>query len=162
MYCARTFRISLWCFLMSGVVASGCGSSYLVTPSPERGEYSYEQLNVELLKKEAVVVLKNGVEMNATQIRIDADSVSWQEPLNGKVHQISIDDMAQISRTDHLMGALEGLGAGAIVDGLILAKLVSTPQHEFPVAGLLVLLGIPSLFTATGAVIGHRYEYEFP
>lgn len=133
----------------------------MVTPSPGRGDY-YNDLNDEFLEKEAVIELNDGSEMQANQIRVEADSVSWNESITGNRCKVSAINVKRISRRNHVVGGLEGVGIGTLVDGAMLAVISSTRQHEFPLSGFFILVGIPPLVGVFGAVSGHRYEYSFP
>ena len=144
------------------IVMNGCGTSYTVSPSHGKGDYSYSDLNSEFLEKEVMIELHDGRQMQANQIWFEADTVSWTESTSGGHYRIAAGDVTRISRRNHLLGGLEGLGGGLVADAALLAVVSSSPQHEFPVAGFFALLGLPPLAAVLGAVGGHRYEYGFP
>ncbi|MBX2989826.1 MAG: hypothetical protein KF749_01515 [Bacteroidetes bacterium] len=154
---------SYFCLLgITIFVLDGCGTSYEVTPPPGRGDYSYNDLNTEFLEKEVVIELNDGREMHARQIHVIADSLSWNESLTGAHYTVAVSDLKRISRRNHLLGGLEGLGFGVLVDVAALVAISSASSREFPIGGFFVLMGVPPVVAGLGAVMGHRYEYNFP
>jgi len=151
------------CLLATTIfVMSGCGTSYMVTPSSGGGDYSYNDLNSEFLEKEAVIELNEGRKMHARQIRVDSDSISWNGSMNGDHYRVAAGEVKRITRSNHIVGGLEGLGFGLLADGAVLGAILSDSGHDFPLGGFFVLLALPPLVAVLGAVIGHQYEYSFP
>ncbi len=93
----------------------GCSYSYIVAPTKEGGDYSYDELNAELKETEAVIALKDGREMQGSQIRIQNDSLSWMETVDKRAYKVLAGDVRSISRKDHAVGAMDGFLLGALL-----------------------------------------------
>ncbi|MFN0158916.1 MAG: hypothetical protein ACKVRP_12700 [Bacteroidota bacterium] len=153
-----------FCLLATTIfVLNGCGTSYMVTPLPGKGDYSYDQLNYEFIEKHAVIDLKDGREISAKQIVVKADSLYWADRASSEHYAVAVNEVRRISRTNHLIGALKGLGFGVLGAAFVLATNTSVGVDDsgfgFVVVGTLVS---PPLGLIVGAIVGHPYEYSFP
>lgn len=158
----------------------GCGTSYVVAPTKEGGDFSYSDFNSELSGQRVFIVLKDGREFEASQIQLISDSVSWVEHVTqpnpnaliprihvGDVsHRVPLGDVERTVRKNTLLGGLEGLGLG-LVGGGFLGMAIGSGQSGSksdlsPLLGMItggVIGGVGGL--VTGVILGHSYEYSF-
>lgn len=141
----------------------GCGTSYIVTPTQGGGDYSYNDLASEFDGKEADIILKEGSEIHGSQIRVSVDSLYWTDPVSRKHYAVAVNKVQGISRTNHLIGALKGLGFGVLGSAFVLVANTGTgiddPGFGFAILGT---LASPPLGLIVGAIVGHPYDYNFP
>ena len=180
---SRDLPVRVVCILiLLSTAFYGCSTSYVVTPTKEGGDYSYDDFSAEAKDREAAIVLKDKREMDGSQIEIRGDSISWIESvyqtnpktlgrirLDGIRHSVSVREVGRISRKNHLLGALEWLGLGVIGGagaGAVLGGLGGTTRGD-DIPGWFIGLvygGMAGggLGCIVGGIIGHTYNYEFP
>jgi hypothetical protein len=145
--------------LLLCITYCGCSTSYIVTPTQGEGDYSYSDLASEFDTKEAYIILKGGSETLGSQIRVNADSLYWTDPplskyfvVGGKHHVVAVNEVQRISRTNHLIGALEGLGFGLLASAFVRAMNTGVDSGDPGFAFALIV----------GVTVGYRFEYNFP
>jgi branched-subunit amino acid ABC-type transport system permease component len=93
---------------------------------------------------------------------VNADSLYWTDPASRNHYAVPVNEVQRITRTNHLLGALKGLGVGVLGSVLVFATNpgvgVDNPAFGFVVVGT---LASPPLGLIVGAIIGHPYKYSF-
>jgi hypothetical protein len=93
---------------------------------------------------------------------VNADSLYWTDPASRNHYAVPVNEVQRITRTNHLLGALKGLGVGvlggAIVGAANAGVGIDDPAIEFVIVGT---LACPPLGLIVGAIIGHPYKYSF-
>jgi hypothetical protein len=171
-----------WIFLILIICLSSCSSSYVVTPTGRNGEFSFENLNGAMRGKEATILLKDGREIDGSDVRIERDSVFFAESVyktnpktlgrirtDGNSGSIPIHSVQRIIWEGRLIGALEGLGLGLAGGGLVGMTFGGIGSegggsHGFVpdwFVGLVYGAGVGAATgMISGTIIGHSYEYD--
>jgi hypothetical protein len=127
------------------------------------GDYSYNDLASVFNNKEAYIVLKDGSEFLGSEIRANGDSIFWTDPVSNKHYALAVNEVQLISRTNHIIGALEGVGFGLFGSAVVIA---ASAGAKMDVPGVvLVIIGAvtpPPLGLIIGTISGHSYKYNFP
>jgi hypothetical protein len=159
-----------WLLVGTLVCTMGCSSSYQVSSSPN-AEPSFTGFNVKAYERDAVIVFRDGREVEAKNIIASRDSTRFSLVTSDSITVVATQSIRKVVLTNHLTGFLDGFGLGALGGGLtvlVLNGIYGSNGGEFSGtdyklffiaagAGLGGLIGgIP------GLIIGHSDEYSFP
>jgi len=151
-------------FFLLAFVLSGCTTSYLVSEKGEGDSLSYLEFNEEMRNEDIIVKLKNGDEINASNIQIGTDSAEGIDDESLDTFRIQTSSIETVIQKNRFWGGLEGFGFGTLGGAILFgAVLLIDPGHEFENLNTIfpVSLISPLLGAIPGAAIGHKYEYEF-
>lgn len=127
------------------------------------GDYSYNDLTAEFKGKEVDLLLNDGREIRGSQIRVQGDSLFGVNPRDRTSFKVAVQEVKRISRTNHFLGGMEGLGAGALGGLVVIAGNRGTGLDDPGFATTVVTaLALPAVGLIVGAVVGYTYVYEFP
>lgn len=141
----------------------GCSTTYIVTPSHGGGDYSYDDLASEFDGKKANIILKRGMEIVGSEIRANGDTLYFTDPADSLHYAMTVNKILRISRTNHLVGALKGLGLGVLGAALVVAASTGVNIGDSGLAlAVIGTIAFPPSGLIVGAIVGHPYEYYFP
>jgi hypothetical protein len=139
----------------------GCSSTTEMHPS------SIEESNVQMKDRNAIIRLKDGREWPVKNVRRSDDSVSFQDRYSSVGSGVASREVDKITtvHTDHVLGAMEGLGIGFLGPFLVSMPIFAGTDDggEIPwIAGPIAVGaagGVVGLIV--GAVSGFTYYDEF-
>ncbi len=156
------------------VVLSGCTS--MLTIEHNRRTAAYDEVNRAVRGKVARLVLHDGSRMDAVDVHVDAESLTWLDRRTNTLESIPTTDVREVSvvraGAHAVRGLIAGLAAGAAVGGLRAAIEGDDPElgaDPFALTRAEKLRIYPaahavyaSLFTTPiGAVLSARRTYRF-
>jgi len=147
----------LWILL--SCCAFGCSSSSVIYHRKTDADKSVSRFKYQVQSSDAEIQLKNGLTLEADGPQVDYDSVTWS--VGNSVFGVPVDSVEQITGRNHVLGALEGFGIGALAGGILAALMLESGGHpgvSAPLVGGVLGAGVGSLI---GALIGHRYRFTF-
>jgi hypothetical protein len=152
------------CVLVASLLFSiGCSSSYVVSSSPN-ADPSFDTFNVDARDRSGAIVFQDGRKLDARNIITAPDSIRF---LNEKTNAITVVPTHTVKKVvfkNHGVGALYGLGIGALVGAAIILVIVSGPNEDEGLVAAYTLAGAAGA-GAIGGVIGlgrgYSYEYQF-
>jgi hypothetical protein len=137
--------------LLLALVAWGCSSSNLVTPTGGEKSLSYADLNMNLAGENVSVFFIDGRQAKGAGLRLDVDSASWIDTETGNIVKVPTSTIDKVETKNRTAGGLLGLGAGIAAGGgigLIVGEGAAQRPGDVGI-GLEVVA-----FTAGGAVLG--------
>ncbi len=140
----------------------GCTSSDWITSIPTQNSRTYSQLDEDVRGETVTIVLMSGESISGEILQVRKDSMFWVNPKSKITEALPTTAIEGIRTSNHLLGALEGLGLGALAGTLIILADVGLSSHaddlSAPILIGLVGLAAPPVGLIIGAVVGHRYE----
>ena len=137
----------------------GCSSTNVIHLRDSDTNESVSRFSYLVQSSDAEILLKNGSTIEVDGPQVYHDSVKWSVGSPGA--GIPIDSVEQITGRNHVLGALEGFGIGALAGGILAALMLESGGHpgvSAPLVGGVLGAGVGSLI---GALIGHRYRFTF-
>jgi hypothetical protein len=165
-YCAEVIvkRELVSCVLVASLLLSiGCSSSYVVS-SPPNADPSFDTFNVDARDRSGAIVFQDGRKVGARNIMAAPDSIRF---LNEKTNAITVVPTYTVKKVvfkKHAVGALYGVGIGALVGAAIILVMASGPNEDKSVVADYTLAGAAgagAIGGVFGLAIGHSYEYQF-
>ena len=152
------------CVLVASLLFSiGCSSSYVVSSSPN-ADPSFDTFNVDARDRSGTIVFQDGRKLDARNIIAAPDSIRF---LNEKTNAITVVPTHTVKKVvfkNHGVGALYGLGIGALVGAAIILVMASGPNEDEGLVAAYTLAGAAGAGAIGGVFglgIGHSYEYQF-
>jgi hypothetical protein len=144
------------------VVFTGCTHTRSLTAYPHADQAWVERVNRELQNHRVTMVLRDGRRVDAKNVQIVGDTVSWRAGTQ-QAQASQIVDVREFSFRSHLRGALDGLIIGVAIGAPSGALIIDPPKGESGQRVQAALAGSLSmgLWTAgLGAVRGSRIVYR--
>jgi len=147
--------------LTLALVLAGCTHERALVVQPQAGLTETAEINRELEHRPATIALRDGSRVDASNIRLDADTVSWQEgaaPRHGRMA-----DVRELSYRSRLRGALDGLLIGLAIgapSGALVIDSARSGAGGRVEAALSGALSIGVWSSIIGAVKGSRIVYH--
>ncbi len=142
---------------------TGCSTTTLMHPK------SNEELNAQLKGHDAIVEMKEGMELSVKEVHVTNDSVSWLDRETNIESRTGIGRLSKIktiNKNDHVLGALEGLGIGFVGTTAAFLSLSGFPSEIGGASGLAVAASVGLIGGGIGLVVGlisgFTYYDEFP
>ncbi len=148
--------------------ATGCSSSFLVTPNGEGGNVSYGDLNHRLENESLLIYTGDDPVITGEAFHIERDSAFWTDAGNKSLHAIGISRLRAVwTRPNRLAGALIGVAAGLAVGastGALIGYRSSSGEDQGLGAALGAVVGGGGgmvVGTFAGAIVPREYHYRF-
>src|SRR5882672_9789163 len=138
--------------ILSGL-AIGCSASYTVSSIPGTNSRSLQQVNDNLDKETALIILNSGEQSVGRNILIRGDSTFWTETSK---HSCTTVDIRKIQLKNRSRGALEGFLLGTMGGAMLLGldAGVLSKGDENPIGPAVILTGVAVLMVPVGLAVG--------
>jgi hypothetical protein len=157
--------------LIAGLLISGCSSTVAVRENEPLNNdriFNYEQVNNRLRDVLATIVTRSGVEVDAAQVHVAKDSISYWDTNLGLACAMPTFEVQGIRYRDHGAGALSGF-VGGILGGIVLGVVIilinndHNADHGLANLGILFcsVLGTALTGLVVGAAAASSIEYQF-
>lgn len=163
----HTFAILIVFFL------AGCSSTRILTTGQETSKQNYisfEKFNKLNYNKSLKVVLRNGNNFQATELRLENDSTYFTNESTEARQSIPTKEIEKFVRRDHFGGGLTGFMFGMFggaAAGFIPTYLILHKESEMGGLGILVFTAGGGILGAIGGltyglITGHTYNFVMP
>jgi hypothetical protein len=153
--------------LLPTLLLAGCVASNQVT---RMGQYA--EINAQGRERRATITLQvesMTVEYDGDYVTVGRDSVQWLDPETHLGRIAATANLRRIRFTNHGIGAVEGTAFGVLPGGTFLALTyldneggdASGVRAGLRALGLGAALGGMVIGAASGALIGHKTDYQF-
>lgn len=152
-------------------ILAGCSSTRILTTGQETSKKNYisfEKFNKLNYNKSLTVVLRDGNNFRATELRLENDSTYFTNKSTETRQSIPTKDIKKFVWRDHAGGGLTGFMYGAIggaLAGFIPTYLILNKEGEMGGFGILVLTAGGGLLGGIGGltyglITGYTYNFE--
>lgn len=108
------------------------------------------------------------VEYEGDFVTVGRDSAFWADPSTQTLHAVATRKIRRVRFINRGTGAMEGIGLGVLPGVSALAAIPLVDRSNgwgaliLAVAGVVATTGGAFIGATTGALIGHKNDYEFP
>jgi hypothetical protein len=110
----RTFFESAFVVIGVLLATGGCSTTYTVVEPSSDNPFTESQLTRNISGREVTVEFMDGKTARARDFRVEYDSCRWMDVNSDSMQVARSTDIKTIVTSDHVLGAIEGMGIGVV------------------------------------------------